>query len=165
MHGKPVPNRLKLIREWTRAGGGLLMMGGYFSFQGIDGKARWRATAVEEALPVACLPYDDRLEIPEGFVPAVTGNPAHPILQGLDGPWPMLLGANEVVLKDGAEVLATLPAEEGGHPLLVTGEFGKGRTLAWTSDIGPHWLPNSFVEWEGYAKLWKNALGWVTRLS
>ena len=43
------------------------MIGGYFSFQGIDGKARWRNTPVEEALPVSCLAYDDRLEIPEGF--------------------------------------------------------------------------------------------------
>ena len=26
------------------------MIGGYFSFQGIDGRARWHRTAVEEAL-------------------------------------------------------------------------------------------------------------------
>ena len=59
-------------------------------------------------------------------------------------------------------LLARLPAEQGGHPLLVTGQHGKGRTLAWTSDIGPHWLPDSFVKWPGYAKLWRNALAWVT---
>ena len=73
LHGKTVPNRLKLLRDWTLAGGGLIMIGGYFSFQGIDGKARWRRTPVEEALPVECLPYDDRLEIPEGFVADVVG--------------------------------------------------------------------------------------------
>jgi uncharacterized membrane protein len=167
LHGKPVPNRLKLIREWTRAGGGLMMIGGYFSFQGIDGKARWRKTPVEEALPVGCLPYDDRLEIPDGFIPQIVGDAAHPILAGLDGEWPLLLGANEVVLKDkpGIEVLARLPEAEGGHPLLVTGTFGAGRTLAWTSDIGPHWLPQSFVDWPGYARLWTNALGWISRLT
>jgi uncharacterized membrane protein len=164
LHGKPTPNRLKLIREWTRAGGGLLMMGGYFSFQGIDGKARWRATPVEEALPVSCLPYDDRLEVPEGFVPEIVGDPSHPVLAGLSGPWPLLLGANEVRVKDGVEVLARLPNEEGGHPLLVTGAFGQGRTLAWTSDIGPHWLPDTFVQWSGYRRLWLNALSWATRL-
>jgi uncharacterized membrane protein len=144
LHGKPTPNRLKLIREWTRVGGGLVMIGGYFSFQGIDGKARWRATPVEEALPVSCFPYADRLEIP----------------------WP-LLGANEVRVKDqpGVEVLAKLPVEEGGHPLLVVGGFGGGRSLAWTSDIGPHWLPASFVEWRGYRRLWINVLGWVTRVT
>jgi uncharacterized membrane protein len=164
LHGKPAPNRLKLIREWTRAGGGLLMMGGYFSFQGIDGKARWRATPVEEALPVSCLPYDDRLEVPEGFAPEIVGDPAHPLLAGLAEPWPLLLGANEVRAKDGVEVLARLPKEEGGHPLLVTGTFGQGRTLAWTSDIGPHWLPDTFVQWSGYRRLWLNALSWATRL-
>lgn len=54
------------------------MIGGYFSFQGIDGKARWHRTVVEDALPVTCLPYDDRLEIPEGFRPVI--NAEHAIL-------------------------------------------------------------------------------------
>lgn len=166
LHGKPVPNRLKLIREWTRNGGGLMMIGGYFSFQGIDGKARWRRTPVEEALPVECLPYDDRIEVPEGYHAKILKSD-HPILAGFDGEWPLLLGANEVVVKqaEGVEVLATLPDEEGGHPLLVTGQFGKGRTLAWTSDIGHHWLPESFQKWEGYGRLWKNCLSWLTASS
>ena len=60
-------------------------------------------------------------------------------------------------------MLASLPEDEGGHPLLVVGRYGKGRTVAWTSDIGPHWLPNSFVEWPGYARLWKNVLSWVSK--
>ena len=164
LHGKTFPNRLKLLRDWTAAGGGLAMMGGYFSFQGIDGKARWRRTPVEDALPVTCLPYDDRLEVPEGFRARVTGPADHPILQGLGTDWPVLLGANEVALKDGpdVEVLATLPEDQGGHPLLVTGRFGAGRTAVWTSDIGPHWLPQTFVDWPGYARLWTNLLGWLT---
>ena len=127
------------------------MFGGYLTFQGIDGRGRWNKTPVEAALPVTCLPYDDRVEVPDGFKPVVTGPADHPILQGLGTDWPALLGANEVILKDGADLLATLPEEEGGHPLLVTGEYGKGRTLAWTSDVGPHWLPNAFVQWPGYA--------------
>jgi uncharacterized membrane protein len=164
LHGKAVPNRLKIIREWTAAGGGLVMTGGYFSFQGIDGKARWRRTPVEEALPVTCLPYDDRLEIPDGFKAVVTGPKNHPILDGIEGEWPLLLGANEVAAKDddGVEVLARLPEEEGGHPLLVTGNYGRGRTVAWTSDIGPHWVPNEFVAWPGYATIWKNILRWAS---
>lgn len=165
LQGKPVANRLKIIREWTKAGGGLVMAGGYFSFQGIDGKARWRRTPVEEALPVTCLPYDDRLEVPDGFKAVVTGPKNHPILAGIEGEWPLLLGANEVVVKegDGVEVLARLPEEEGGHPLLVTGSYGKGRTVAWTSDIGPHWVPNEFVAWAGYATIWKNILRWASQ--
>ena len=141
------------------------MIGGYFSFQGIDGRARWHRTAVEEALPVDCLPYDDRIEIPEGFRANVHRHLPHPILKGVEDEWPLLLGANEVRIKklEGVEVLASLPAEQGGHPLLVTGTYGKGRTLAWTSDISPHWLPAGFYEWPGYTILWRNIVGWLTK--
>src|SRR5262249_28110762 len=38
LHGRPMPNRLRLIRDWTASGGGLVMVGGYLSFQGFDGK-------------------------------------------------------------------------------------------------------------------------------
>lgn len=163
LQSKTVPNRLKLIKAWVEKGGGLLMVGGYFSFQGIDGKARWRRTAVEDTLPVTCLPYDDRVEIPEGST-AVVLKPEHPIMAGLGGEWPLLLGVNEVEVRDRADVdvLARLPEDQGGHPLLVTGTHGQGRTVAWTSDIGPHWLSPAFCEWAGYARLWKNILGWMT---
>ncbi|MBV9106353.1 MAG: cytoplasmic protein, partial [Verrucomicrobia bacterium] len=49
----------------------------------------------------------------------------------------------------------------GEHPLLVTGLFGKGRAVAWTSDIGPHWCPKEFVEWPGYGKLWQRIIAWA----
>ncbi|MGR3481186.1 glutamine amidotransferase [Salipiger marinus] len=161
LRSKCVPNRLRLLKDWVAKGGNLIMMGGYFSFQGIDGKARWRKTAVEDTLPVTCLPWDDRVEIPEGAVAEITA-PGHPVMTGLTGTaWPPILGVNEVELRDGAEVLAKLPDEQGGHPLLVLGQHGEGRTAAWTSDIGPHWLSPEFCEWEGYALLWKNVFGWL----
>lgn len=164
LYGKPVPNRLKLLRDWTARGGGLVMIGGYLSFQGIDARARWHRTAVEEALPVECLPYDDRLEIPEGFHAEVV-NRAHPIVQGIAEPWPLLLGANEVKARarPDCEVIVRLPQSEGGHPLLVCGSWGDGRSVAWTSDVGPHWAPTPFTSWTGYKRLWRNVLGWVTR--
>lgn len=161
LHSRTVPNRLKLIKAWVEKGGALLMVGGYFSFQGIDGKARWRRTPVEDTLPVTCLPYDDRVEMPEGAVADIV-QPDHPVMAGLGGKWPLLLGVNEVEVRDGAEVIARLPQDQGGHPLLVLGSHGKGRTAAWTSDIGPHWLSPAFCEWEGYGRLWKNILGWMT---
>ncbi len=166
LKGRTVPNRLKLLRDYVVDGGGLMMIGGYFSFQGINGAARWHKTPVEDVLPVRCLPIDDRLEVPEGFRAELL-QPGHPILAGLDGEWPVLLGLNEVVLKagPGVELLAQTPADTGGHPLLAVGAHGKGRTLAWMSDIGPHWLPDSFVAWPGYARLWRQALQWVTGAS
>eukprot|EP01132_Coremiostelium_polycephalum_P012297 gene12297-15032_t len=164
LHSRTVPNRLKLIKAWVEKGGALLMVGGYFSFQGIDGKARWRRTPVEDVLPVTCLPYDDRVEIPEGTTAKIVMRD-HPVMAGLGGEWPVLLGVNEVEIRDGAdvEVVATLPDDQGGHPLLVLGRHGKGNTAVWTSDIGPHWLSPAFCEWEGYGKLWKNILAWLTR--
>ena len=74
----------------------------------------------------------------------------------------MILGINEVELRNrgDVEVIATLPEDQGGLPLLVTGTFGKGRTVAWTCDISPHWLPHDFCNWPGYAKLWRNILRW-----
>ena len=165
LHSRTVPNRLKLLRDRIERGAGLLMCGGYFSFQGIDGKARWRRTPVEDALPVTCLPWDDRVEIPEGTTAEIVSH-EHPIMAGLDGDWPVLLGVNEVELRarDDVQLVARLPADQGGHPILVTGEFGQGRSVAWTSDIGPHWLSPAFCEWQGYSRLWINVLGWLTRL-
>ncbi len=164
LHGKPAPNRLTLLRDWVAKGRGLMMIGGYLTFQGIDGKARWGRTAVEQALPVTCLPYDDRLEVPEGFQAVVTG-PDHPVLRDMPASWPVLLGANEVVVRDrpDCQVLARLPDENGGHPLLVAGTWGEGRTIAWTSDIGPHWAPRDFVNWPAYATLWRNAVAWLVK--
>lgn len=157
LHGKPTPNRLKLLRDWVAQGGVLGMVGGYLSFQGINGRARWRNTPVEAVLPVTCLPYDDRIEVPEGFTPQIS-QPDHPVFAGITGDWPLLVGANEVVARADAEVIATLPEDYGNHPLLVLGRYGKGRTFAWTSDLSPHWVPAAFHDWPGYARMWVNLL-------
>ena len=111
--------------------------------------------------------YDDRIELPEGFQPEIVGPDAHPILAGLGRDWPPLLGFNEVSVKasNDAQLLAKLPDAEGGHPLLVTGAYGNGCVVAWTSDIGPHWLPPEFAAWPGYARLWRQTLAWITRSS
>jgi uncharacterized membrane protein len=138
------------------------MVGGYYSFQGINGGARYFNTAVAEVLPVSIYPYDDRLELPEGIVP-VARQPDHPIMQGVEGEFPYLLGINETVAKPSATTLLALPAEEGGHPVLSVSEVGAGRTAAWTTDIGPHWLPNEFLAWDGFKPLWTNLLHWVGR--
>ncbi|ESX83561.1 glutamine amidotransferase [Mesorhizobium sp. LSHC412B00] len=162
IHSKPTPNRLRLLRDYVGNGGGLLMFGGYYSFQGINGGARYHKTPVEDVLPVICLPVDDRVEVPEGYAPVVVGPQTHPILKGLGKDWPILLGFNEVSVKDGAEVLATVSSDYRSLPLLATGKYGQGRTVAWTSDVGPHWLPPGFIAWNGYKTLFEQMLGWAT---
>lgn len=156
LRGKPTPNRLKLIRDWAHDGGALAMCGGYYSFQGINAGAFYHRTPVEEALPVNISPYDDRVEVPEGVAAEVT-DPQHPILSGLSGKWPVLLGYNRFEAGPEATVLAKI----GGDPLLVVGRFGSGRTLAWASDVAPHWCPDPFTSWEGYSRLWDQAVSWL----
>ncbi len=74
-------NRLALLRDWTRAGGGLVMIGGYMSFTGFEGKARFGMTPLADVLPVRMLDHDDRIEDPEG-VKADFDEPAHAVLGG-----------------------------------------------------------------------------------
>ena len=57
----------------------------------------------------------------------------------------------------------TIKWEDGNeYPLLVISESYLGKTAVWTSDVGPHWLPNDFVEWKGYKTLWNNLFNWLT---
>lgn len=151
-----LPNRLDAIRDYVRQGGGLVMIGGYLTFQGIDGKARYRGTAVEEALPVLMEANDDRVERPEGVAPRVAAKD-HPIVRGLEASWPSLLGYNRFQAKADGTVVATA----GEDPLIVAGSFGKGRSVAFASDCGPHWAPPPFVDWKGYAPLWQQIANWV----
>ncbi|WP_338723317.1 glutamine amidotransferase [Devosia sp. XK-2] len=153
---KVLPNRLAAIRDYVGNGGGLVMVGGYLTFQGIDAKGQYAGSAVEEALPVSLLQTDDRVETPQGVTPSVTAA-GHPMVAGLEGPWPDLLGYNRLAVKPGGELVAAA----GGDPLLVAGQFGKGRSVAFASDCGPHWAPPPFVEWAGYNRLWTQIADWA----
>lgn len=162
LHSQRSPNRLKALRAYVEQGGALIMVGGYLSFQGINGAARYHRTPVEQVLPVSMRAVDDRLELPEGIVPeTVPGAEAHPALAGLTGTIPFVLGMNEVTAKPEANVLLRLPENEGGHPFLAVGHYGLGRTAAWMTDIGPHWMPTEFLEWDGLAPLWHGLLAWL----
>jgi len=154
----PHPNRLKLLRDYVRQGGGVLMVGGWMSFAGIGGKAKYYHSPLEEALPVTCLPYDDRQEVPEGVTPVVKKRD-HPVLRGVPMQWPFFLGYNKVVPKEGSEVLVTV----GEDPLLCVWSYGKGRSAAFTSDCAPHWGPPGFLSWTGYARLWTRLVQWLGR--
>ncbi len=152
----PRPNRLALLRDYVQGGGGLVMVGGYLTFQGIEAKARYAGTPVEDALPIKMLTVDDRVEAPEGVDPVVD-DPNHPIVAGLPAPWPQLLGYNRLVSRPEADVIARVSED----PLLAVWHHGQGRAVAFASDCGPHWCPPPFVEWEGYAPLWQGIIRWV----
>ena len=156
VRSQPLPNRFAAIRDYVRGrrrsghGGRLPVL------PGIEAKARYQGTPIETALPVEIDGHDDRVEVPEGVEPqAVDGR--HPIIKGIKGRWPVVLGYNRVAPKSDAEIVVAV----GSDPLLVVGKFGKGRSVAFTSDCGPHWAPPAFVSWPGYAMLWREIVRWT----
>jgi uncharacterized membrane protein len=153
------PNRLKSIRDYVWQGGALVMIGGYATFVGRHNAGNYHGTPVEEALPVDCLAVDDdRMETPEGVTIDVK-QPQHPIMQGIEwSPSPIFNGYNRLVAKKSAKVLATV--KETGDPLIVVWAFGKGRAMAFASDIAPHWGAG-FQEWKYYEQFWDQALDWL----
>jgi uncharacterized membrane protein len=155
VQGERRPNRTASLARFVEEGGGLLMIGGYMSFSGFDGRARYASTALADALPVEISHYDDRIELPEGVNPTLVHE--HEILDGFADPWPYFLGYNRVVPKRDAEVLLNA----GADPLLVIGTHGRGRTGAFTSDCSPHWGSPEFMAWPHYAAFWSRLVNWL----
>lgn len=156
LRGERADNPLEALVEWTGNGGGLMMAGGYLSFQGFQARANFARSPIAAVLPVTMLDCDDRVEVPQGGECALVA-PDHPIASSWTSNAPVLLGYNAVTAKPEATVVATV----NGDVLIATGEFGDGRSLVWTSDIGPHWCPTEFLEWEGFAGLVGGMLRWL----
>jgi uncharacterized membrane protein len=155
---KITPNRLLSIQEFVRSGGGgLCMVGGYMSFQGIEGKAQYHGTPIESILPVTIQAFDDRVETPQGAIPRVVGS-GHPILRGIPEQWPAILGYNRVYPKSDASILVKCLDD----PLVAVWDHGAGRTMAFTTDCAPHWAPPEFLNWPHYREFWQNAILWLS---
>jgi uncharacterized membrane protein len=155
IEGERRPNRARVLAEFVDSGGGLLMIGGYMSFSGFEGRARYGVTALAEVLPVQMARHDDRIELPEGVVPVASN--AHPVLDGVEGEWPYFLGYNQFVAKSDALVLATA----GDDPFLVIGSYGHGRSAAFASDCSPHWGSPAFMGWPHYGRFWSQLVIWL----
>ncbi len=145
------PDRTRLTVEAVHNGKSAMFLGGWVSFSGEIGKGGWGRTRLKEVLPVNCIQGDDLVESTEGFFPEA--NPGQEgWIEGLDmKSFPPLLGYNQVIPKENCEIVLNI--KETGDPLLATGEFGKGRTLAFMSDAAPHWGCN-FVYWKHYNDFW-----------
>ncbi len=156
----PAPYRCGAIKDYVESGGALVLVGGFMSFTGIDGKARYGMTPIGDILPVDLLEHDDRMEISCGVTPIII-NPNHQIFNNISKDWkPYFIGYNKTIsnpLK--GEVISTI----NNDPFIAVGEFGKGRVVAFTSDCAPHWAPKSFLESPEYQIIWKNIADWSTR--
>jgi hypothetical protein len=152
------PGHMESIVEKVRSGGaGLLMFGGWDSFHGADGG--YYGTPIAEALPVEILDEDDRVNCPQPCL--IHQVLRHPVVDDLpfDTP-PCIGGYNRVRAREGTGVVLTAVRFEvcrkGGRfdfaprqeadPLLVVGQFGKGRVTTCTTDVAPHWV-GGLVDW------------------
>jgi uncharacterized membrane protein len=155
--GEILPNRLALIGDYVRAGGGFAMIGGWMSFAGFHGKAHYAYSPLAALLPVEIATGDDRMETPEGVHPEALA-PGHSIFKGIDGPWPDFLGYNRFAARRGDTLLRF---RENGDPLLVVEKIGNGRVACFASDIQPHWGSPRFQKWPHYTRFWEQLMAWL----
>ena len=170
---------LENIRSYVEGGGGLMMLGGPLSFA----SGRYTGTPIAKVLPVELpSPIDapDQLLDTERFSPKLTTLGAiHPVTalryettdnRNLWNDLPPLEGVNKVLrAKKDASVLAVHPRlrdkSNAPMPVIVAGDYGKGRSLAVTTDSLWRW---DFVaageagnDGRHYLKLWDNAIRWL----
>ncbi|MEO8700088.1 MAG: glutamine amidotransferase [Kofleriaceae bacterium] len=169
---------LENIRSYVEGGGGLAMLGGSTSFS----SGGYYGTPVGAALPVELYgPFDRGPILDTGkFSPKLTeAGAVHPVTSlRYSSPdnlavWkalPQLEGVNIIAgARADATVLATHPRlkTKAGKPMpvIVASEYGKGRTLAVTTDTLWRW---GFVaaarpgdDGRQYTKLWENAMRWL----
>ena len=145
------PDRTRLTVDAVLNGKPAMFLGGWLSFSGEIGKGGWGRTRMREILPVNCIPGDDLVESTEGFYADTGPGPAGWTNEIDFQSFPPILGYNQVLPKENCDII--LSVKETGDPLLATGKFGRGRTLAYMSDPAPHWGCN-FVYWKHYNEFW-----------
>ncbi|OHB56167.1 MAG: hypothetical protein A2Y12_12355 [Planctomycetes bacterium GWF2_42_9] len=184
-------SHLDLIAEKVKNGAGFLMIGGWESFEGLAGK--YSNTVLADVLPVEMSSGDDRINCSSPFM--VVRNCGHQITDSLpfESNATLIGGLNSLkTKKNGTEILSARKfraefqngkfnfMEMQSFPLLVVGQFGKGNTAAFASDIAPHWI-GPMVDWgcdritakapggieievgNWYAQLFVNIIKWVTK--
>ncbi|MEW6746954.1 MAG: glutamine amidotransferase [Planctomycetota bacterium] len=149
------PDRIRLTIDAVHAGKSVMFLGGWYSFTGELGKGGWGRTRLREILPLVCLETEDLVESTEGYTARATKR-GQSLFRGIDlASIPPVLGYNKTLPAPGGEVLAIW--RETGDPMLALGRYGKGRSLAYTSDPAPHWGCN-FIYWDRYGAFWRRCL-------
>ena len=99
--------------------------------------------------------------VEEPFVPRIAA-PGSPLISGVN--WagvPALLGYDVVTAKPTAEVAL---ASHKNDPVLVSWQYGLGKSVAFTSDAKARWGAR-WLQWSGYAPFWAQTLRWSLRKS
>ena len=93
--------------------------------------------------------------VEEKFFPILTSS--SPILRGIDGGFPSLLGYNGTTAKSAAQTVLVTARDD---PLLAQWQYGLGRSVAWTSDSTGRWAQN-WIAWDGFSTFFSQMVGWT----
>jgi uncharacterized membrane protein/sugar lactone lactonase YvrE len=147
-------HRRRMLADFVRAGGGLLVCGGPFAY----GKGRYAGTELEDVLPVLTTgPWDWKLPA----VPvAISQTGDHLISAGIEWePAPLLSYFHQVEVRPEATVVL----EAGEHPLLVVSAIGKGRAAALLATplgkVGAG--QTAFWDWPSWPQAMANTIRWL----
>jgi uncharacterized membrane protein len=168
----------KSLAERVGNGMGLMMAGGYHSL----GPGGFRSTPLADVLPIDIGPaqrqnfgepmrQDVQLAGPVRMQPAAPLGTRSPIMQIATGndplaAWnelPPLDGANLITrneLKPGTQVLAEADDAQR-HPLLVAGQYGDGRVLAFAGDSTWRWQMQGFGD--AHQRFWRQCVLWLAK--
>jgi len=167
--------------QWTAElvsdrGGGFCMIGGYTAF----GAGGWDRTSWEQMIPMDMKTQSEGY-VTEEFTPQIPEAVRNHAIWQIDtdtdknarilDAHPPFKGTNLVNrAKPGAVVLALHPKRD--MPIISVQAYGRGRTLAFTSDAAGGWGDYYQTRWgEGdhdnryYRKFWINAVRWLTQNS
>ncbi|MCY2991186.1 MAG: glutamine amidotransferase [Planctomycetota bacterium] len=166
------PANGKLLAEAVERGKGLALLGGYHSF----GAGGYRDSPLADVVPVlfskferqdfdAPLRKDLHLPGPLRMLPVRP----HPILSLAPeaenlAAWkqlPPLTGANKFAEVKDAAGAAVIAEAEAGQPLLVVGEYGRGRALAMAGDSTWRWWMHG--QEAAHKRFWRQAILWLVR--
>jgi uncharacterized membrane protein len=162
------PNALKSIEQMVQRGAGFMMLGGYASF----GNGDWKGTEVEKLLPVDLSVRGQEDERPVQMKPTGPGlRKFGYILRIADGQdvataWaklPKLDGITRLKASGSGidSVLATADGDEN-RPLLVTQNYGQGRTLAFAGDTTFRWVRDEAGA-QAHSRFWRQTVIWLAR--
>jgi uncharacterized membrane protein len=164
------PDVLTQIRGLVgRKGSGLLMMGGYETF----GNSDWQGTPVDDLLPVT-LDVSGQVDELWQMKPTPAGL-RHYIMRLTDNPdanralWEKLPKLNGLTRLGKPRAGATVLAVRGDtdEPVLVSEDYGQGRTLAFAGDTTWRWQrlgqPRSDEGIVAHAHFWKQVVFWLAK--
>lgn len=166
------PENLAAIRQRVSQGAGLLLIGGYHSFDA----GGYGNTSLAPAFPVEIVkgrsqvfdaPVDPAFQTSEPTrLKLLTEHPItslapEPDNQKLWDNLKPLLSINRLGKPRVAPGVQVLAASEKNEPILVTGEFGNGRVLAFAGDTTYQWWLSG--DQQIHKQFWRQAVLWLLR--